>query len=204
MKSVLSYPVRGKWGKSDYRGNCSGYIIMDLLKYYKPQNFLEVFAGGGTGFDVAREMGYSDSIHLDLNPQWGEWDALEDEVPIHSDFIFCHPPYYEMVVYSGEVWGKANVNDLSRAVSYDDYIHKMDLINRKLFESLTVGGRLALLIGDYRKKGNYYSIIKDLKYPGPLEAHIIKIQHNATSFRKEYQGKFIPIVHEHLLIFKKE
>ena len=63
---------------------------------------------------------------------------------------------------------------------------------------------MATLIGDCRKSGVYYSIIKDMEYFGTLESHIIKIQHNANSSRKIYQGSFIPIIHEHLLIFRKQ
>ncbi|MFM9278567.1 DNA modification methylase [Paenibacillus jiagnxiensis] len=203
MKSVVSYPERGRWGESRYRGNCSGYIIRDLLKFYKPKTFLEVFAGGGTGYDVAKELGYTDSIHLDLNPRWGGWNALKDEVPTNADFIFSHPPYYNMIEYSGYIWGAIHEDDLSRSKSYQDYIDKLDLVNAKLLNNLNPDGRLAVLVGDYRKQGNYHSIIKDMRYPGLLESHIIKIQHNVASSRKEYNGKFIQIVHEHLLIFKK-
>lgn len=66
------------------------------------------------------------------------------------------------------------------------------------------GGRHALLIGDMRKNGKYYSIIKDMNWYGDLEAHVIKEQHQVTSGRKSYAGsQFIPILHEHLLIFRK-
>jgi len=38
---------------------------------------------------------------------------------------------------------------------------------------------------------------------GNLDSHIIKAQHNCVSDNRTYNGKFIPIVHEHLLVFKK-
>src|ERR1039457_4798778 len=47
--SVVSYPDRGPWGSATYRGNCSGYLIRDLLRHFQPASFLEIFAGGGTG-----------------------------------------------------------------------------------------------------------------------------------------------------------
>lgn len=204
MKSIVSYPGRGPWGDPNYRGNCSGYIIRDLLSFYSPRTFLEVFAGGGTGYEVARELGFTNSTHLDLNPRWGGWNALTDEVPVNVDFIFSHPPYFDMVAYSGEMWGEQpHKDDLSRSTDYSEYIQKLDLVNNKLMHSLNPGGRLAILLGDCRKHGRYYSIIKDMTYPGMLESHIIKVQHNATSSRKKYKGKFVPIVHEHLLVFKK-
>ena len=36
-----------------------------------------------------------------------------------------------------------------------------------------------------------------------MEAHLIKVQNNHHSSYKRYVGKFIPFVHEHLLVFKK-
>jgi len=38
LTSVVSYPDRGPYGKSDYRGNCSGYLIKELLEHYKPKS----------------------------------------------------------------------------------------------------------------------------------------------------------------------
>ena len=61
-----------------------------------------------------------------------------------------------------------------------------------------------MLIGDIRKKGVYYSPIKDLTWFGALEAHVIKAQHNCVSSSTQYSGSFIPIVHEHLLVFRKD
>lgn len=203
LTSIMNFSQRGKWGDAHYRGNCSGHVIRELLRHYTPKQFLEIFAGGGTGYDVAREMGYNNSVHLDLNSKWGSWNALKDKVPIRSDFIFSHPPYYNIILYSGNVWGKEDKDDLSRSTNYDEFIQRLNQINLKLFNSLPLNGRLAVLIGDFRKNGVYYSVIKDMNYYGHLEAHLIKIQHNCSSFKKEYKGKFIPIQHEHLLIFRK-
>ncbi|WP_203664647.1 transposase domain-containing protein [Lacticaseibacillus sp. 53-4] len=65
------------------------------------------------------------------------------------------------------------------------------------------GGRHAFLVGDVRKKGHYYSIIKDMTWYGDLECHLIKEQFHTVSGRKSYGGTFIPIAHEHLLVFMK-
>ena len=54
------------------------------------------------------------------------------------------------------------------------------------------------------KIGKYYSIIKDTDWFGDLESHIIKVQNNCLTDNKFYKNNsFIPIKHEHLLIFKK-
>lgn len=99
--------------------------------------------------------------------------------------------------------GQSDADDLSNGMSYDEFITKLDLVNQKIYNSLKVNGRHAFLVGDVRKKGAYYSIIKDMTWFGDLEDHLIKEQFNTVSARKQYGGTFIPISHEHLLIFKK-
>lgn len=204
MQSVISYPNRGKWGDSSYRGNVSGHVIKDLLQHFfpntKPKRFIEVFSGGGTGEAVAKELGYTNSVHLDLN---NGWDALKDNVPFGSDFIFSHPPYWDIVKYEKQR-GCYDPDDLSNAMSYEEFIKKLDQVNAKIYQSLLNQGRHAILVGDIRKKGMYYSIIKDMTWFGSLESHIIKQQHNTVSGKKQYaSNSFIPINHEHLLVFKK-
>src|SRR5690606_33410777 len=95
------------YGNSSYRGNCSGYVIRDLLLHFKPKNFLECFAGGGSGYDAAIELGYTNSIHLDLNNRFGNFNILEDPLPAGADLVFSHPPYWNIIKYSGKnnVWG---------------------------------------------------------------------------------------------------
>ena len=204
MQSVISYKERGNYGNSSYRGNCSGYVIKDLIEHFypnsKPKKFVEIFSGGGTGEDVAKELNIKNSLHLDLN---NGWDALVDEIPTGSDFIFSHPPYWNIVKYENER-NEYSSNDLSNQMSYEEFIKKLDVVNEKIYHSLTNGGRHVILIGDVRKNGKYYSIIKDMKWFGDLESHIIKIQHNCISDKKIYSNNsFIAIKHEHLLVFKK-
>lgn len=201
--SILDYPSRGHWGKASYRGNCTGYLIKDLLEKYQPKQFVEVFSGGGTGQDVAKELGLTNSVHLDLLTGW---DALKDDIPVQPDFLFSHPPYWDIINYK-DMRGQYDPHDLSNPVDYPDFIRMLDKVNEKIYASLINGGRHAFLMGDVRKRVNdhyqYYSIIKDMAWFGELESHLVKVQHNVTSARKGYHGSFIPIIHEHLLIFVK-
>lgn len=201
--SIWSFPDRGPWGSSNWRGNCSGHVIRELLQFFKPKKFVEVFAGGGTGQDVAQYLGIKNSIHLDLRPEFGGWNALVSEIPSGSDFVFSHPPYANMIVYSGNMWGEPHSDDLSRCGSYEEFIHKLNLVNEKIYNSLVNGGRHAILVGDYKQKGKMTSIQKDMAWFGDLEYHIIKDQNNTVSERKSYGGRFIPTTHEHLLVFRK-
>jgi len=199
METILSYKERGKWGNANYRGNCSGYIIKDLLEFFKPVKFVEVFSGSGTGEEVSKELGYKNSVHLDLN---SGWNALIDDIPTGSDFVFSHPPYWDIIEYS-KVNKRINPYDLSNKMPYEEFIKKLDKVNSKIYQSLVNGGRHAFLVGDIRKKSKYYSVIKDMAWIGDLEVHMVKQQHNTMSGRKQYAGNFVAINHEHLLIFKK-
>lgn len=204
MQSIVSYKERGRYGNSNYRGNCSGFIIKDLIEHFypkaKPKKFIEIFSGGGTGKDVANELNIKNSLHLDLN---NGWDALINEIPSGSDFVFSHPPYWNIINYEKQR-KKYEPNDLSNNMSYEEFIKKLNIVNEKIYYSLINGGRHITLLGDVRKNGKYYSIIKDMKWYGDLESHIIKVQHNCVSDNKIYNNNsFIAIKHEHILVFKK-
>ncbi|HBI04293.1 MAG TPA: hypothetical protein DDY49_09730, partial [Paenibacillaceae bacterium] len=143
----------------------------------------------------------TNSVHLDLNTGW---DALIDDIPTGSDFVFSHPPYWDIISYSGSMYPGEHHHDLSKNMNYEEFISKLDQVNSKIFTSLLNGGRHAFLVGDVRKKGKYYSIIKDMTWIGDCEAHLIKTQFNCVSDRKIYgNNSFIPINHEHLLVFRK-
>lgn len=48
MQSIVSYKNRGIFGDSTYRGNCTGYIIKDLIQQFypksQPKKFVEIFS----------------------------------------------------------------------------------------------------------------------------------------------------------------
>ena len=98
--TILDFPERGPWGDSRYRGNCSGFIQAFLIWKYKINKMAELFAGSGTGYDVAHDMGIS-YVGADLNPNPVrpgilQVDAFNDDVPEEfygSDMVFMHPPY---------------------------------------------------------------------------------------------------------------
>lgn len=208
IKSTLvSYPERdNRYGNNKYRGNCSGLLIKDLLEYYTTicdiKKVFDPMTGSGTTKDVCRELGI-ENLCLDLNPVWGGFDALNDEIPESSDFIFWHPPYHDIIKYSGVMYGQADPRDLSRCKNYQEFIKKLDKIQAKLITSLRKNGRIAILVGDLKKKGLLLSMQRDMSWFGFPENIVIKAQHNCWSDNQSYNGRFIPIQHEYLLIFKR-
>lgn len=204
LQSIVSYPERGHYGDKKYRGNTTGKIIKDLIEFYQPKRILDPMAGGNTTGDVVNEFKGIDYTALDLNPEFGGFDALNDEIPHSSDLIFWHPPYHDIIKYSGNMWGKADPRDLSRCKTYQEFINKINKVQAKLLRSLKTGGRIAILVGDIKRKGKLYSMQKDMDWYGQAEQVVIKAQHNYQSAEKKYNGRFIPIVHEYLLIFKRD
>lgn len=204
LTTLVSYPERGKDGQNSWRGNCSGRLLEDIFSWYKPKKVFDPMVGGGTTKDVCERMGINHYV-LDLNPKWGGWNALKDEVPESADFIFWHPPYHDMVLYSGKMWGEnPHPDDLSRCASYQEFIDKLNTVQAKLLAALRKGGRMAVLVGDIKSKGVLYSIQKDMAWLGAPEQVIIKTQHNCVSDKRTYARKFIPIVHEYLLVFRRD
>ena len=216
LSSIVSHFARGKYGSNQWRGNCSGLLIKDLLEYYQPKTFGDLAVGSGTSFEVARDLGYTaeNSVFSDLNPKYGGVDISVPNLDFPlMDFIFFHPPYFvfpgsSMPVYSGihngGMWGDdIHPNDGSRITNPVTFKKWFDTCNANLYNLLHNGGRLAILIGDSRYKGKYYSMFKNMDIYGEIEQVIIKRQHNCLTDSVQYSGKFIPIEHEYLVIIKK-
>lgn len=219
LTSFVAYPERGKGGNNQWRGNCSPKCVADILKYtlqtkrYYGKDLshftlLDPMSGSGTSKYVADKFGIN-SVLYDLNPNApqgkGGWNALKDDVEDSSDLIFFHPPYHNIIRYSGNMWGQqADPDDLSQCATYDEFIEKLNFVIKKLFMSLRNDGRLAVLVGDVRTKGQFYSISDDMMKIGNIESFIVKGQFNCVSDSKTYKKPFIPIVTEYLWLFHKD
>lgn len=214
MQSIVSYPDRGKWGKSAYRGNTSGHLIKDLIHYFEPRVFVDPAEGGGTSRDVVQDLraeGAARQIEyhgFDLSKGFNLLkDSLAEQIGgSRADLVFFHPPYDRIISYSGNLWGaKPHADDLSRCVDYEDFLMKMRVALQNIYDAVRAGGNFSVLIGDIRQQGKFTSIQADLIQlaPGTLDSVVIKQQHNMVSNRRSYSGKFVPILHEYLLNFRK-
>jgi len=200
VKSVVSYPDRGPWGDAHFRGNCSGRLIVDLVEQFHPKFFVDPMVGSGTTREVCEALGVKGWFN-DL--RYG-FNILADEIPVGGDFGFMHPPYFDVIHYSGEVWGdKPDPNDLSRCGSYEEFLAKLNEAQFRLYESLRQGAHMAILVGDVKRKGVLYPIQRDMRWYGEPVNLVIKMQHNCWSDRQDYTGKFIALVHEYLVITRK-
>ena len=218
LTSFMAFPERGEGGSNKCRGNCSPEVVkavanyvLDSKRYYGKDvsdfTLLDPMCGSGTSKSVADQLGIK-SVLYDLNPKpefgTGNWNALKNDVEDSADLIFFHPPYHNIIQYSGNMWGKPHPDDLSRCENYNDFIEKLNFIMKKLYLALRKDGRLAVLVGDIRSKGEFHSIQNDMAKIGTPESFIVKAQFNCVSDKRTYKKPFVPIVTEYLLVFHKE
>ena len=208
MNSILSYPERGKWGKSSWRGNCSGHIYRDLFLQLKPSVFVDPMVGSGTSIEVAQEMGI-EAHGLDLHAGFNAISqSILNAVGKPADLVVSHPPYGGMILYSGNVWGDAHPDDLSRCESDDDFHEKMQLVLLNQRDATLPGGFYGTIIGDWRRKGVYTSYQAECIARMPkdeLAAVLIKGQHNCQSDAKNYGRMKLPmIMHEYIILWQKK
>lgn len=205
--SILSFPERGKWGRADYRGNCSGHVYRRIFEALRPAVFTDPMVGGGTSVEVAREMEI-EAYGLDLHSGFNILARrILDAVGKPSDLVLSHPPYHNIIVYSGKVWGKEpHEGDLSRCATEEEFLDKLTIALKNQRHATKPGGHYGTLIGDVRKGGRYSSYQADLITRLPkaeLQAVLIKEQFNVASEGKGYKLALPRIAHEYVLLWRK-
>jgi hypothetical protein len=203
LTSIHATPGRGDYGDPAYRGNCSGLLIRDLLRFFQPKRVLDPMAGGGTCGDVCYELGI-ECESMDLTAGFDATDAGAYAGLGKFDFVWLHPPYWRMIQWSNDPRCLANAPTLG------EFFRRLDAILRNCRNVLEQNGHLALLIGDLRYQGNYQAL--------PFRAHlhaeingfelaapeIIRFSHGTTSAKRtEYRFSFIPRLHDVCLVFRK-
>lgn len=214
--TVLSFPDRGPWGDSHYRGNCSGYIHAFLISQYHIKYMGEMYAGSGTGYDVCNDMGIA-YVGADLNPNPVRKDriyvcnALTDDIPeefSEVDFVFQHMPYPEIgIKYAGSEYSDPTGDLALQDIGQMDFKSGMMANNKvtmKLYNAMHPGAKMGILCGNVRRKGQYHDMMLSLALPGDVIQNIVKLQHNCVSNNRTYtSNNFVPIMHENLVILQK-
>lgn len=210
LTSIVSYPERGEGGNNRYRGNCSPKLIEDLIGFFKPSEICDYMCGSGTTKAAADKCGIQSRIY-DLH---SGFDIMNSDIKERPEFIFWHPPYWDIIKYSDVMYKASDVQarygydprklDLSRIPNWEQFVEAMNYAMMKQFASLEKGGRMAVLMGDIKKRGKLYSMLSEIIKPGTLENIIIKAQHNCFSDNTQYSGSFIPILHEYVMIVRKD
>jgi hypothetical protein len=203
LTSIHAARRRGPYGSSTYRGNCGGYLIRDLLRYFGPRRVLDPMTGSGTCRDVCQELAIP-CVSMDVRTGHDAADWHLYEAVGRIDFVWLHPPYWRQIVYNDDP------RCLSNAPTLDAFLSRMRLVLRNCRGVLTKRGKIAVLIGGYSDRGVFQPLPHLLVAAAAREGlrmagtEIIRLQYGNTSSRRAYRSSFIPGLHDQCLIFERE
>ena len=238
--TLWSFPKRGKWAthRAAYRGNWAPQIARNIIERYSlpGDTVLDQMAGGGTtlveckltgrhgiGVDVNRDslmltmdaLNFSGRLEEPLEPvdihlYQGDARHLDKIEGDSIDLIATHPPYANIIKYSGK--GAPQNGDLSKVRSVAEFVDQMRLVANECFRVLKPDHYCAILVGDTRRNKHYTPIAfrvmqAFLEANFILKEDIIKAQWNTQTenlwSRLSRDKNFLLIMHEHLFVFRK-
>ncbi len=204
LTSIHGTVRRGPYGDPRYRGNCSGYLIKDLLRFFGARNVLDPMTGSGTCKDVCQELripchSFDVTAGIDAaNP--ASYQAIGA-----FDFVWLHPPYWRQIQYSNDA------RCLSNAPSLRAFLERMRAVIRNCRDVLKPNGKIAILIGDYSDRGRRQIPLTHLTMHvamseglWPTCTDIVRLQYGNRSSRKSYSSSFIPGLHDLCMILEKD
>src|SRR5262249_7342153 len=130
---------------------CSGLLIKDLLNYYSPIRVLDPMQGGGTCRDVCQELGIAYEGR-DLVTGFDATDPQSYEGLGPFDFVWLHPPYWNMIRYSN------HPRCLSSVPTVAEFVTHLRLVLQNCAGVLTGNGKIAVLMGDGKHAGEYLGL----------------------------------------------
>jgi hypothetical protein len=203
LTSLYSKPYRGDYGDARYPGNCSGELIKDLLRYFRPRDVFDPMTGSGTCRDVCDELGLPCTSE-DVRYGFDACDPANYRDLPGFDFVWLHPPYWRQKVYTG------TAADLSSCPTLEHFLRRYELLIRNCADVLRPGGRMAILMGDYSdREAGFVPLVyhtKRLAFAAGLRqscTDIVRFSHNASSSHKTYRSSFIPGLHDICAVFEK-
>jgi len=203
LTSLYHKTARGPYGDARYPGNCSGELIKDLLRYFKPRTVLDPMTGSGTCRDVCDKLGI-DCLSKDIRFGWDAVNPLNYENIGPFEFVWIHPPYWRQKVYTNSPL------DLSNTPSLESFLNRYTVLIQNCARVLAPGGKLAILMGDYSdREAGFVPLVyqtKRLAFDAGLRqscTDIIRFSHGASSSTKVYRSSFIPGLHDVCNIFEK-
>ncbi len=204
LTSIHGTVRRGPYGDPRYRGNCSGYLIKDLLRYFGATHVLDPMTGSGTCKDVCQELGvYCHSFDVKAGVDAAEAASYQDIGPFN--FAWLHPPYWRQIRYSDDP------RCLSNAPSLRAFLERMRAVIRNCRDVLTPKGKIAILMGDYCDRGRRQIPLTHLTMHvamseglWPTCTNIIRLQYGNRSSAKTYNSSFIPGLHDVCMVLERD
>ena len=231
--TIWSFPERGDWAthSSRYRGNFAPQVARNIIEMYSERgdSILDPMVGAGTTLIEAKLLARN-ALGIDINPEAVKLAEKALEFKHHPpskqrvqvgdardlsflkdnsfDLVLTHPPYMNIIKYSG---GKVS-GDLSNIGSLPKFCDEIEKVAKELFRVLKPNRYCAILIGDTRRRKHFVPLAfhvmqRFLKVGFVLKEDIIKVQHNCK-YTKRWEGKakrdrFYLIMHEHLFVSRK-
>lgn len=160
--------------------------------------------GSGTTRDVVEWLRQRHGKRIEY---WGSdlksgFNLHAKDLPGRYDFVWIHPPYWNIIQYSDDP------ADLSNCDDFESFGRRLRVCLGRCYAALTPGGHLAVLVGDVRRRGQYYPIVRDILNWEPdlgrLQSILIKAQHNCQSDKKRYAPmRDVRIAHEYCVVFRR-
>jgi hypothetical protein len=205
LTTLISVPKRSPFGNPSYRGNYDGEVLAKLVGFLQRNGIQSPYVydpmeGGKTSRDVCSHLALpyiGDDIH-------NGFDVVNDD--FHDtgfDLTMLHYPYWSMIDYAKDLAPELQGKDMSR-MDWRTFIEAVSHVN---YKAAAHSRYVAVLVGDMVVKGKGFikSIQREMAWVGNPIRFFTKLQHNATSFRTKYSNtNFIPIVTEHLILFKTD
>lgn len=172
-----------------------GYEVSKHVSDYIHQRFVEL------GLDKR------DNFNVKINNK----DCREIESDYYKkeefDLIFTCPPYWNLEEYESVPGQLSDIND------YDMFVYALAARLNIAVSVLKKGKYMAIVIGDFRKKGKYHTLhcdlIKTMEKNKDIKLHDVIVMQNmpfntaAYYFGAKRKYKFTSKAHEYLLIWKK-
>lgn len=203
LTSIHSATRRGEYGSHRYPGNCGGYLIRDLLQYFRPKRVLDPMTGSGTCRDVCRELGI-ECFSADIRTGFDCSNPKHVAIVGKFDFVWIHPPYWRQKIYSDDP------RDLSTAADLRTFLVSLWKVICNCRDALEPGGKLAILMGDYSDRDTGFCPLtfytKRLCFDAGLKqtcTDIVRFQHGNSSSKRTYRSSFIPGLHDICMVVEK-
>ena len=162
---------------------------------------LDCMEGGGTCRDVCKELGIAYEGR-DLRAGFDATRAESFEGLGKFDFVWLHPPYWQMIRYN------ANSRCLSNAPTLEAFVSALRSVFANCRRVLSERGKLAVLMGDGKHEGRYMGLPFRTLNAAEAEGYqlaapeIIRFGHGSTSSRRVYSTSFIPRLHDVCLVLE--
>jgi len=194
--SVIRLPYERRIGprKATLDEGLVAIIFLRLIK--REWLVIDPMCGERTIERVGRRLGYT-VVSSDIAEGVDARELPFEDRTVNC--VFTHPPYWRATKYTDDR------RDLSNAPTYEEYIGGLTECLHEFYRILKRGGRLILVIGDYREKGKLYPIHADAIIRAREIGFTLKAiwVHEVSATGTTRIGTEFMMSHDYVLVFDK-